>query len=112
MFYGHSVVDQVLDGVNTDFQMLLNIIFGNGDIANISFHTFGNHRRIGNKQQSACWNFIRECNCKDGSGFHINGLRSNLSQVFFERLIPFPHPSVGGINSTRPVILIIIPNGC
>src|SRR6266496_784900 len=110
MSYGQPSVDQLLQGINADFEMPFYIICSNFSIALFGFYSLRYHGLIAYKQQGAGGNFIIETNRKNGGGLHVNSIGSYFLQVLFKFFIMLPHAAVGSIYSACPVINSIVTN--
>src|SRR5690242_18807248 len=87
------------------------VVSSNHFITFFGFYTFRLHRLIAYQQERACRYLIVKTNCKNGSCFHINCIRTNGAEIIFKLIIMLPNTAVGSIYCTRPVVHLIFADG-
>lgn len=109
---GEPVINKLVERVNTDFKMIVNVLFSNELIARKGFNPFGDHRLISNEEKGTSGNLVNESGGKNGSRFHINAHAANALEVFFKLIIVLPHAPVGSVNGSCPIIFLMLADGC
>lgn len=112
MLYRVSIIDKLVEGRNTDPQVLFNKKRGDLAVAFSRLYTFWNHRLIRDEKQGARGYLVGETGDEDRSRLHVDGHTSKCFKVLFEGVVMLPNPSVGGIDRSRPIILIEISDCC
>ena len=97
MFDGIILVPDMQKGFHPDLQMLSYVISGDHLVRFLGFDAFRNHGAVGYEQESPCGNVVREADGKDRGGLHIDGHGSGFDEIFFETVVVFPYPPVGGV---------------
>ena len=104
MFYGEALVDELLQGGDADFEVVVHVGGIDFLVALGGFHALRKHRLIGNQQQRAGRDLIKEPRHEDRRRLHIDGEDVDFFEVFFKRVVVFPHAAVGRVNRAGPVI--------
>lgn len=78
-------------------------------VAFLSLDAFWNHGIVGNQQQSPRGDVAIEPAREECGGFHVNSHGPRFPQILLESLVMFPHPPVGGINGSGPIVAGVVP---
>lgn len=80
-------------------------------VAHSGLHAFGDHRLIGDEEECAGRDFVVETGDENRGGFHVDPHAADAGEIFFEGLVVFPNPAVGGVDGAGPVIEVVVADG-
>src|SRR5205807_7144208 len=80
-------------------------------VAYDGFHALRNHRLIGDEQECAGRDFVIKTGDEDRGGFHVDPHAADAREIFFEGIVVFPNPAVGGVNGAGPIVEVVIADG-
>ena len=110
VFYRRAVVDKRGKRFYPYFHVFFHKIVGDVFVAFFGFYARGNHGLIGNKEQGSRWNVVGKTAGKQGGRFHIYSHNTDFAKVFFEVIVVFPNPPVGGVDGAGPIVASKIPD--
>jgi len=105
------VVDQLLERADTDVEVGMHKIQAHLLIRRGCFNPLWGHGRIAHQKQGSGGDTIVETGREYGGRFHIDSLRPDVAQVLFKGFVMLPHPSVGGVDRSSPVIEAFVAYG-
>lgn len=111
MLNGLAVVDKFLERVDANFQVHVEIVLCDLFIASRGFDAAWDHGLVGDQKQGANGYFIMEACDEKSGGFHIYCHGADAAQVGFEFFVVLPDAAVGGVDSTCPIVPIMIADG-
>ena len=111
MPYGFATVYELLQGKDADLQVSFHKLAVYFPVAFAGFNAIGRHGLVAYQEQGAGGYFIEEAGSENRGCFHIDGHGANFFQVGFKLGIVFPHPAVGGIAGTGPIIVAFVADG-
>src|SRR3954451_22327280 len=74
------------------------------------FDPFRHHRLVGNEQERGGWVLVFEAGDEERGGLHVDAHTTDAREILLKGIIVFPDPAICGVNSTGPIILIVVPN--
>src|SRR3954464_13617261 len=74
------------------------------------FDPFRHHRLIGNEQERASWNLVMKAGDEESGGLHDDAHTTDAREILLKGIVVFPDPAIRSVNSTGPIVLIVVPN--
>jgi len=111
VFYCQAIIDKLVQGVDTDPQMIFHMVAVNFNIELFGFNSVRDHWLVTYQQQRTSGDTVGKTDDENRCRFHIYGHAAHFTEVFLEFLIIFPYTPVGRINGPGPVIMTVVADG-